>query len=231
VTTDPASGAGTVTTPPARPRHLKASYLAPGEALLRESLGTPWFYLPGPILALLLVLFFDYSALTLRSASLPAVPGLTWAFGGLPTVGQYGPGNYVTAFFLFLTILAVLWLTVRYARWISTVYAVTTSRVIIQRGILSRDFDQIPILQVRGIDVHQTILDRIFHYGTIVISSEGGNRLTRLGNESWQGIPHPFEFQRIIEAATQNLARTNTVPMPIPVPAAPVVDTRVPGPA
>lgn len=219
---------GTAPSPPVRPKHLKASYLAPGELLLRESLGTPWFYLPSPVLALLVVLFFDYAACTIRSTALPGVPGLTGALRDLPTFGRYGPANYVTVFVVLLTTLAILWLTVRYARWISTVYAATTSRVIVQRGILSRDFDQIPILQVRGIDVHQTIVDRIFRYGTIVISSEGGNRLTRLGNEAWQGIPRPFEFQRIIEAATQNLARSNSTRVAAG-PTAPPADPFVPG--
>jgi Bacterial PH domain len=199
----------TAVMPSATPRYLKATYLAANESLLRETLGTPLFYLPGPILALLVVLGLDYSVLALRFPALPAFPGLTWAFGQLPTFGQYGPVNYVSFLFIVLTIMAVLWLGYRYARWISTVYAVTNTRVIVQRGILSRDFDQIPIPQVRGMDVHQSILDRIFGYGTVVISSEGGDRRTRLGNESWAGIPHPFDFQRLIESATQTLAQHN----------------------
>jgi len=203
-----------------RPKHLKASYLAPGEGLLRESLGTPLFYLPGPVLALLVALFFDYGAMTVRYSGLPAIPGVTWAFSHFPTFGAYAPMNYLSVFFIALTILAVLWLAYRYLRWISTVYAITTSRVIIQRGILSRDFDQIPIAQIRGVDVHQTIFDRIFRFGTIVISSEGGNRQTRLGNEAWKGIPHPFDLQRVIETATQSLARTNANP-PAASPASP----------
>jgi hypothetical protein len=192
------------------PKHLNARYLASGETLLRETLATPLFYFPGPVLALLITAFFDYAALTLRFAGIPSVPGLTWAFGSMPTFGQYAPVNYVTVTFVILTILALLWLAYRYLRWISTVYAVTSSRVIIQRGILSRDFDQIPIAQVRGIDIHQTFFDRVFQYGTLLISSEGGTRQTRLGNEAWKGIPHPFELQRAIETATQDLARANS---------------------
>jgi uncharacterized membrane protein YdbT with pleckstrin-like domain len=183
------------------------------------------------------VLFFDYTLLTVSYPVLPAVPALSSLLGALPTVGQYHPGNYLGVLFILLTIVAVLWLTVRYVRWISTVYAVTSSRVILQRGILSRDFDEIPILQIRGIDVHQTIVDRLFHYGTIVISSEGGNRLTRLGNESWAGIPRPFELQQIIESATQRLAQNNSAAMAAPAPQAPVpppppvLEARRPGPS
>src|SRR5580658_4125253 len=228
-TTDSASETGTPT--PTRPKHLKATYLAPGEELLKETLGTPWFYMPKPVLALLGALFLDYAALSVRFSGLPAIPGLTGALAAFPRAGPYGSANYLSALFIFITILAVVWLAISYARWVSTVYAVTTSRVIIQRGILSRDFDEIPILQVRGIDVHQTILDRIFEYGTVVISSEGGNRLTRLGNEAWTGIPHPFQLQRTIEAATQNLARTNSATPAPPATVVPVPEVRLPGPA
>jgi hypothetical protein len=216
----------------AQPRYLKASYLAAGETLLRETLATPLFYLPGPVIALTLLLILDYSSLTLRFTGLPAFPGLTWAFGQLPTFGPYGPSNYLAVFFAAITILAVLWLAYRYARWISTIYAVTTTRVLVQRGIIARDFDQIPIPQVRGVDVHQTILDRLLGFGTVVISSEGGNRQTRLGNEAWTGIPHPFDFQRLIETATQNLAQTTAAGPTAPIrPAANTTNGQLPGSA
>ena len=189
---------------PAQPKYLRATNLANGEALLRETRATALFYFPGPIVWLVIVLFFDYTALTVDRPSVPAVPGLTWLFGLLPSIGSSPVTTYLPEFFLVLTLLVVLWLLIRYLLWTRTVYAVTTSRVIIQRGILSRDFDEIPILQIRGADVHQSFLQRILRYGTIVISSEGGNRA---GNETWRGIPRPFEFQRLIEAATQALSR------------------------
>jgi membrane protein YdbS with pleckstrin-like domain len=195
-----------VPVPHASPRYLRSAYLATGESLLRETRGTALFYFPGPVLWLIILLFFDYSALNLWNSSFPAVPGLSTVYAHLSTYGSYAPGTYLLLIFLFLTLIIVLWLLVRYLRWISTVYAVTTSRVIIQRGIFSRDFDEIPILQVRGADVHQTIPQRILGYGTIVVSSEGGSR-SGIGNESWKGIPRPFEFQRVLEAATQSLAR------------------------
>jgi len=103
----------------------------------------------------------------------------------------------------------LLWLVIRYFRWITTVYAVTSRRVIIQRGILGKDFDEIPVGQVRGVDVHQTFGQRLLGYGTVRVSSEGGNRL---GNEDWKGIPKPFRFQKLIENAT---AAQQTSPGPV----------------
>ncbi len=187
----------------ARPRLLKATYLADREVLLEETRATGLFYLPGPILWLLIFGILDYAAYAVRDSSLPAFPYLTNLFSKAPTISGYGPGTYLLVLFLVLTLIGFLRLVYRYLRWIRTVYAVTSHRVIIQKGILGRDFDEIPIPQVRGIDVHQTIFQRIFHYGTVRISSEGG---TRVGNEDWVGIPRPFQFQRVIESANQNLS-------------------------
>jgi Bacterial PH domain len=201
----------------APPRLLKATYLADREVLLEETRATALFYLPGPIFWLIILGILDYSALAVRDSALPAFPYLTNLFAMAPTISGYGPGTYLLTLFLVLTLIGFLRLAYRYLRWIRTVYAVTSHRVIIQKGILGRDFDEIPIPQVRGIDVHQTVFQRILHYGTVRISSEGG---ARVGNEDWVGIPRPFQFQRIIESANQNLSASvgqgpTTYPMPV----------------
>lgn len=183
------------------PRMLKAAYLANNEELLRETRSTGLFYFPGPILWLLIVLGFTYSVAAATYPSWPAFPGLTAAWSAHLTSGQLHD-LFLIAIVLVLAV--ILWLLVRYLRWMSTVYAVTTSRVIVQSGIFGRDFDEIPVGQVRGVDVHQTVGQRMLGYGTVRVSSEGG---TKLGNEDWKGIPRPFEFQRLIEGATQSLGK------------------------
>jgi membrane protein YdbS with pleckstrin-like domain len=186
-----------------RPKLLRSAYLAPTEGLLKETRATGLFYLPGPILALLVVAVLDYSAFAAQYNWTP-FPGLTNFWAGLGSIDGYTGPMFMVIFFGILTLLVLMWLLVRYLRWISTVYAVTTHRVIMQRGIFSRDFDEIPIPQVRGVDVHQSLGQRMLGYGTIRVSSEGGS--SRLGNEDWEGIPRPFEFQRLIEGATQVIA-------------------------
>jgi hypothetical protein len=194
------------TRPRPLPKYLKATYLGDGEELLRETRATKLYYFPGPVFWLIVVLGFDYLALSVRYPSWPAIPVLTPNFANLPTFGSSGPGSYLLILGLLLTIFVLLWLLVRYLRWVSTVFAVTTSRVILQRGIFGRNFDEIPIGQVRGVDVHQNFGQRILHYGSVMVSSEGGTGRS-IGNEAWHGIPKPFEFQRLVENATQNLSR------------------------
>jgi len=124
------------------PKYLKATYLADGEDLLRETRSTKLYYFPAPVFWLIVMLAFDYVALSVKYPSWPAFPGLTSAFSKLPTFGSTGPGSYLLIVGLLLTIFVLLWLLFRFLRWISTVYAVSTSRVIRQKGILGRDFDE-----------------------------------------------------------------------------------------
>ena len=163
---------------------LKADYLANQEVLLEETRATPLFYFPGPIAFLVIIgilaIIFGVS-----------VGGRSIGSVSLGTVGFY--------LFLLLFVIGLIWLAARYLRWISTVFAVTNRRVIVQRGILSRNLDEIPVQQVRGVDVHQSVWQRLLGYGSIRVSSEGGRSL---GNEDWEGIPQPFRFQKIIENAT-----------------------------
>lgn len=187
------------TTPPPRPlpRLLKATYLADQEFLLDETRATGLFYFPGPVL---FTLIFGVLAF-LTAAAYHGWPGQLAAYSD--AIGHLGSNvRYLEYLFGFLGLVGLLWILVRYLRWISTVYAVTNRRVIVQRGILGRDFDEVPILQVRGVDVHQSAGQRLLGYGTVRVSSEGGQHL---GNEDWNGVPRPFKFQKRIEDATVDL--------------------------
>jgi len=177
------------------PKLLKATYLADQEYLLAETRATKLFYFPGPVL---FTFIFGVLALITRG-SLIGFNSDQW-----PSELSKVPSNiqpWVGDLFGVLFLLGLLWILVRYFRWRSTVYAVTSRRVIVQHGILSRDFDEIPVTQVRGVDVHSSFGQRILGYGTVRVSSEGGSQV---GNEDWKGIPKPFRFQKIIENSTQN---------------------------
>jgi len=202
------------TTPRTMPKLLKATYLGDTEYLLEETRSTKLFYFPAP---LLWTLVFGLLALFAAPAISSAVPTLSQGLKAALTLSNYVSSTmqmYLAYFWVLLFVIGLLWLLVRYFRWITTVYAVTNRRVIVQKGILGKDFDEIPVTQVRGVDVHQTFGQRILGYGTVRVSSEGGSRL---GNEDWKGIPKPFRFQKLIENATQNVQSAPGQPqMPAP---------------
>jgi uncharacterized membrane protein YdbT with pleckstrin-like domain len=192
------------------PKLLKATYLADQESLLEETRATKLFYFPGPVLW---TVVFGLLALFAAPAITSAVPKLLSGATQWLTLSNYSSTTvqtYLAYFWLLLFLIGLLWILIRYFRWITTVYAVTSRRVIIQRGILGKDFDEIPVTQVRGVDVHQTFGQRVLGYGTVRVSSEGGKSL---GNEDWKGIPKPFRFQKLIENATQS---QQMAPGPVP---------------
>jgi hypothetical protein len=180
-----------------RPRLVKAAYLSPGETVLRESRATRLYFLPGPILLLLI-----FGALVYAAYSPSWLPTFPWLASTFSTLGSHSSTalHYVQLLLLLLLLISLIFLLVRYLKWMRTVYAVTTNRVIVQRGIVGRDFDEIPVIKVRAVDVHQTAFDRLLGFGTIRISSEGDNRIA---NEAWRGVPKPWEFQRLVDAAAQ----------------------------
>jgi hypothetical protein len=197
------------------PKHLKATYLADQEYLLEETRATKWYYFPGPVFWSLVVAAFCYESWGARSGWTGTSTFRSWTgklFGDLHLNNIGEDRTVLAALFTVLLLLCLLWLLVRYVRWIRTVYAVTNRRVIVQKGILERNFDEIPVTQVRGVDVHQTFGERLLGYGTVRVSSEGG---TRIGNEDWYGLPKPFKFQKLIENATEAVNQPSA-PAPAP---------------
>ncbi len=188
------------------PRLLKATYLADQEYLLEETRATKLFYFPGPILFLII-----FGLLTIFTAAYQfgwsgvQIGGWNSVLSRLVSVNS-NFALWLTYLFGFLVFLGLLWLLVRAVRWVRTVYAITSHRVIVQTGILGKDFHEIPVTQVRGVDVHQSLIQRMLGYGTVRVSSEGG---TRLGNEDWAGIPKPFRFQKMIEDASQGVIQNS----------------------
>lgn len=192
------------------PKMLKAAYLSDQEFLLEETRASRLLYFPGPVLwtALFGVLaYLSYGP----TVGFPGFSYYTRALGWIAPLVHLGTTTLETwaaAAFLLFVVGGVAWIAVRYLRWIRTVYAVTNRRVLVQTGLFGRDFDEIPVTQVRGVDVHQSVLQRLLGYGTVRVSSEGGS--SHLGNEDWKGIPKPFRFQKLVEDATTAIQTGST---------------------
>lgn len=202
----PAVARGTSNLTPVSPKHL-GRYLAEGEVLYVETRATKLFYFPGPVLVLVIMLILDYSCAA-AFYGWTRFPGLSALFAMVP----HSPSIYrmiVLDILLLITLIVLIWLLIQYVRWVRTVYAVSNHRVIIKRGIASRDVDDIPMTQVRGVDVHQSFGQRILGYGTIRVSAEPGTAKS-IGNEDWLGIPKPFQVQRTIETVMQNPGMTTS---------------------
>ena len=73
-------------------------------------------------------------------------------------------------------------------------FGVTSKRVIIKVGLIQRRTLELLIRQVEAISVDQSLMGRIFNFGTITLSGTGGVK------ETFHNIAHPLEFRRSIQS-------------------------------
>ena len=84
----------------------------------------------------------------------------------------------------------------RAIHYASSEFAVTSKRVVIKVGFINRKTLEMVLTKVETIRVDQSILGRVFDYGTIVVIGTGGT------NEPFKSIANPLEFRRQVQART-----------------------------
>lgn len=73
----------------------------------------------------------------------------------------------------------------------STELALTNQRVIAKVGLIQRNTVELRLEKVESLGVHQSILGRIFNYGSIIVKGTGGT-ITPIPN-----IKNPMQFRSI----------------------------------
>jgi len=71
-------------------------------------------------------------------------------------------------------------------------FAITNQRVIMKEGLFARHSMEMNLNRIESTLVEQSIMGRIFGYGTIQLIGTGGN------TETFQWIPRPLAFRRKI---------------------------------
>ncbi len=103
---------------------------------------------------------------------------------------RYGCWAVGALFLLF----AILKLLSEWIRRTTTEIAVTNRRVIYKRGLIRRYTVEINNDKVESVDVFQTVLGRIFNFGTVVIRGTGS------AVEPLRNIDDPLHFRSFITA-------------------------------
>jgi membrane protein YdbS with pleckstrin-like domain len=81
----------------------------------------------------------------------------------------------------------------RYLRWRTTQFVLTSARIIIRQGILSKHGLEIPLDRVMNISYHQTIWERLLKVGDLVIESAGES-----GRQVFTDVAQPALVQNLI---------------------------------
>ena len=80
--------------------------------------------------------------------------------------------------------------------YVTSEFGVTSRRVIVKTGVLRRRTLELLLRQVEAISIDQTVMGRLFNYGSVTLSGTGGVR------EVFHNIAAPLEFRRQIQSLT-----------------------------
>ncbi len=87
-------------------------------------------------------------------------------------------------------------------------FSITDRRVVIKVGWIRRRTMETMLAKVETIGVEQTLVGRLFDYGTIVVMGTGGTK------ESFRNIARPLEFRRQVQAEVSSVDDRNRVTIP-----------------
>jgi len=146
-------------------------YLNEGEEIVLDQ-RPHWFFLAGPVIALVATLAL---AVTVSAR----------------VQGELQPVALVPV--LLLVGVSLLWVLVRYARWATTTFVITTDRLIHRHGVLSKSGREIPLERLNDVSFHQTLFQRLLGSGDLLIESAGER-----GQQMFSGFPHPERTQNQI---------------------------------
>lgn len=170
--------------------------LNPGETIVLD-MHPHWWYFAEPAFALL-------GSITL----------------GILVLTIDGEGSTKTAL-SYLSIVALVcsavWLVLRYVKWVTTNFVLTSNRVIFRSGIIAKRGVEIPINRVNNVNFNQTIFERLVGAGDLLIESGGEE-----GQSRYTDIRQPDEVQRMIhvqlQASQDRMTHGYAVGQPLPPP-------------
>jgi len=147
---------------------LRGRRLNEGEEVVLD-LHPHWWYLSGPVAVTTAVIA---GAVTALAESAPPAAG--WVV-------------------LAALVASACWLVLRYLRWRTSRFILTTSRLIELRGVLGRTSREIPLLGLSDISYRQTLFERLIGAGTVLVESPGKD-----SPEYFPDLPRPSRVQNEI---------------------------------
>lgn len=103
--------------------------------------------------------------------------------------------NEVRWIALILIIGCALWVVIRYLKWMTTNFVITSDRVIFRHGVFAKTGIEIPLERVNSVHFNQTIIERLVGAGDLLIESgsEGGQ-------QRFTDVHNPDRIQNLIHS-------------------------------
>lgn len=124
-----------------------------------------------------------------ESVSSFAVSGVLWLF----VFGQDDRKSYLTYPIGVIALATLVWVIVRYLKWRTTYFVITSDRLIYRNGVIGKSGIEIPLERVNNVNFKQGIFERIIGAGDLLIESGGED-----GQQRFTDIAHPDKVQNLI---------------------------------
>jgi uncharacterized membrane protein YdbT with pleckstrin-like domain len=89
----------------------------------------------------------------------------------IPGGGYQGPARIGAG--VVVIVLAMIWFGIPFLRWQTTTYELTTRRLRLRRGILSRSGRDFPLIRISDVSFSHGLIDRMLGCGQLVVESAG----------------------------------------------------------
>jgi uncharacterized membrane protein YdbT with pleckstrin-like domain len=99
-------------------------------------------------------------------------------------------------------VLSAIWLVVRYLKWATTNFVITSDRVVFRHGVVAKSGIEIPLDRVNNVNFHQGIFERMIGAGDLLIESGGED-----GQQRFTDVRHPERVQQAIHSQIDTLSR------------------------
>ncbi len=142
-----------------------------------------WVYFTESVLVLLLGIVLGIGALRLKTGNLKT--GLGWVA-------------------LVVIVAGILWTIVRYLKWITTNFVVTSHRILHRYGVFAKAGVEIPIDRVMNVNFAQSVRERLIGAGNLLIESGGED-----GQQTFTDIRKPQSVQKLILAESTRTMRAH----------------------
>jgi uncharacterized membrane protein YdbT with pleckstrin-like domain len=103
---------------------------------------------------------------------------------------------------LVVLVAGVLWTIVRYMKWVTTNFVVTSHRILHRQGVFAKAGVEIPIDRVMNVNFAQSVRERMIGAGNLLIESGGED-----GQQTFTDIRKPQSVQKLILAESTRTMR------------------------
>ncbi|MDX6204133.1 MAG: hypothetical protein QOF39_190 [Frankiales bacterium] len=151
-----------------------------------------------------------WKALLLPAVAVPVVVGLaSWAVFAM---GDFTGRGYAQIAVVVVAVLLLVWVSLMpWLRWRTTRFMVTSRRVVIRSGVISRTGRDIPLIRVNDVTFTHGLIDRLLGCGTLLIESGGERGQLVIGE-----LPHVELIQRKLSDLVEQANAQHGAPRELP---------------